>query len=307
MQIDNAGGVAAEEVVVSVGLPESADIAGVETSAGTSRVSPPGNGGTWIQWNLSRLEAKGRERLVLRLVPRQNRPFDLAVRWDCKAAASQATIEVQEPRLALRLEAPSEVTYGKKAVFKLKLSNSGNGAAENVLLTLLPLGSGDNRPVSHHIAALAAGEERVLEVELTARQTGILTIQVGVKADAGAHAEVAERVLVRRAGLQVAAEGPAVQYVGAAATYRIHLRNPGNASARNVRLAADLPPGGKYLAGSEGARLTAAGNQVQWTLAALEAGAERTFAVKCSLGLPGARGSRSVPWPTMSSPPPARP
>ena len=210
---------------------------------------------------------------MLRLVPRQNRPFDLAVRWDCKAAASQATIEVQEPRLALRLDGPSEVTYGKKEVFKLKLSNTGNGAAENVLLTLLPLGNGDNRPVSHRIAALAAGEERVLEVELTARQTGVLTIQVGVKADAGAHAEVAERVLVRRAGLQVAAEGPAVQYVGAAATYRIHLRNPGNARRRNVHLTADLPAGGKYLAGSEGARLTAAGNQVQWTLAALDAGA----------------------------------
>jgi hypothetical protein len=287
VQIENAGDVAAEEVAVAVGLPESADMAGVEASAGTSRVSPPGNGGTWIQWNLSRLEARARERLVLRLVPRQNRPFDLAVRWDCKAAASQATIEVQEPRLVLRLEGPSEVSYGKKEVFRLHLSNSGNGMAENVLLRLLPLGSGDNRPVSHSIAALAAGEERVLEVELTARQTGVLTIQVGVKADSGAHAEVAQRVLVRRAGLQVAAEGPAVQYVGAAAIYRIHLRNPGNAPARNLRLAADLPAGGKYLAGSEGAHLTT-GNQVQWTLAALEAGTERTYTVKCSLGLPGA-------------------
>ena len=107
-------------------------------------------------------------------------------------------------------------------------------------------------------------------------------------------------MLVRRAGLLVAAEGPAMQYVGAAATYRIHLRNPGNAPARNVRVTADLPAGGKYLAGSEGARLTAAGNQVQWTLAALDAGAQRDFAVKCSLGLPGGADRGPCARPTTS-------
>ena len=122
---------------------------------------------------------------MLRLVPRQSRSFALAVRSECKAVTAQATIEVQEAKLALRLQGPAEVLYGKKELFKLTSSNTGNGAAENVLLSLLPLGSGDNRPVSHRMASLAAGEERVLEVELTARETGTLTIQVGVTAEAG--------------------------------------------------------------------------------------------------------------------------
>jgi hypothetical protein len=319
--IQNSGEVAAEEVVVYVGLPESADISGADASAGTPRMLPRGNnggnsvgnsgasssigsignsgnsssvggggnGGTGlIQWNLGRLDAKMREKLVLRLVPRQSQPFDLAVRWDFKPVTSQATIEVQEPKLALHLDGPAEVAFGKKEVFKLKLSNTGNGAAENVLLTLLPLGNGDNHPVSQRIASLGAGEERSLDVELTARETGTLTIQVAVKADAGAHAELAERVLVRRAALQVGAEGPAMQYVNTSAAYRIWLRNSGNTAAKNVKVLAAMPAGAKSLASSDGGRHTADGNQVQWTLPALEPGVERSFLVKCSLGLPGA-------------------
>ena len=75
--------------------------------------------------------------------------------------------------------------------------------------------------MSHSVAVLAAGEQRVLEIELTARDAGNLTIQVEAKADGGAHVSLAEKLLVRRAGLQLAAAGPAVQYVGTPATYRL--------------------------------------------------------------------------------------
>jgi len=114
-----------------------------------------------------------------------------------------------------------------------------------------------------------------------------LTIQVETKADSGAHAELAEKVLVRRAALQNGVEGPAVQYMGAVATYRVHLSNPGNAPARNVKLAATLPGGAKYVSSTEGGRSTPNGNQVIWNLDNLEPGVERTFLVRCNLGLAG--------------------
>ena len=177
--------------------------------------------------------------------------------------------------------------YGKQELYKLKLSNSGNGAAENVMLTLAPLGTGENRPVSHRIASLAAGEQRVLEVELTARETGTLTIQADIKADGGAHAELAEKVLIRRAALQIDVEAPTMQYVGAGAIYRVRVRNPGNAPAKNVRLSAAVPPGGKYVSSSDGGRVADGGGQVQWTLESLDPGVERVFTLQCSLGLAG--------------------
>ena len=240
-----------------------------------------------LRWKLGHLDAKGRERMTLKIIPRQNKPFDLAVRWEYKPVASEAMIEVQEPKLALQLEGPREIFYGKKETYQLKLTNLGNGGAENVTIMLMPIGGGENVPATHKIGMLAAGEEKVLDVELTARQSGNLTIQADVRADGGVHAELAEKVLVRRAGLKIDVEGPKMQFVGAAVTYAIRVRNTGTAPARNVNLSIALPIGAKYLAGIEDARPDASGSKLQWTIESLNPEAQQVFALKCSLGAAG--------------------
>lgn len=284
--IVNSGEVAADDVEVLVSLPDWADVLGAEVSTGATR--PAADAASPFTWRLGRLEAKARQRLVLRIVPRQSRPFDLAVRWNYSPPASQAAIEVQEPKLVMRLEGPREILYGKKEVFALRLSNAGNGPAENLLITLWPIGSGENPPASHNLGTLAAGEEKTLEVELTARQAGNLLIRTEVRGEDGVRAELAETVVVRRAALALDVAGPQVQYVGAAATYLVCVRNPGTAAASRVNLAADIPAGAKYLGGIEGGSLAADGAKLQWTIDSLPPGAEQTFALKCALGLPGA-------------------
>lgn len=283
----NSGDVAAEEMVVFLSLPEWAEVVGADVSNGTAEeaVTHPTPG--TLQWKLGHLDAKGRERLTLKIIPRQSRAFDLAVRWEYKPVASQAAIEVQEPKLVLQLEGPREVVYGKKEAYRLKLSNVGNGDAENVSLMLMPIGGGENVPATHKIGVLAAGEERALDVELTARQAGNLTIQVDAKAEGGAHAELAEKVVVRRAGLKIDVEGPKVQYVGAAAAYTVRIRNPGNAPAQNVNMAFVLPAGAKYLSGVENAQLDPGGSKLQWTLESIGPDVEQSFVVKCRLGAAG--------------------
>ncbi len=212
VSILNSGDVAGEDMVVFVSMPEWAEVAGAETSKGDVAANSAGPSGT-LRWNLGHLDAKGRERLTLKIIPRQSRPFDLAVRWEYKPVASQAMIEVQEPRLHLQLEGPREVLYGKQETYRLRLSNVGNGAAENVAIMLMPIGGGENVPATHKLGVLAAGEEKVLDVQLTARQAGDLTVQVDARADGGVHAELAEKVLVRRAGLAIDVQGPKVQFV----------------------------------------------------------------------------------------------
>lgn len=287
VSIRNSGEVAADEVVVFVNLPAWADVLGAEVSTGATHVAVPGESAEAFQWRVGHLEASGRERLVLRIVPRESRPFDLAVRWDCKPVASQATIEVQEAKLVTSLEGPREVLYGEKEIFKLTVSNTGTGDAENVAITLMPIGTGDNQPVSHNLGVVQAGGQKTIEVELTARQVGDLMIKVDVRGDGGVHAELAEKVLVRRARLQVDVQGPKVQFVGAQASYLIRVGNPGTAPARNLNLSVNIPPGAKYLSGVDGGRLEANGTKVAWVLESLDAGAEKDFLIKCSLGLPG--------------------
>ena len=70
------------------------------------------------RWVLGRIEARSKEKLALKIIPKQSKPFELAVRWDFKPAPSQAMIEVQEPKLTMRLDGPREVLFGKREVLQ---------------------------------------------------------------------------------------------------------------------------------------------------------------------------------------------
>ena len=287
--LQNSGDVAAEEVTVTIGLPDWAEVAG--SSASTGEIHPvEADHHDPCRWVLGRIEARSKEKLALKIIPRLSKPFELAVRWDFKQVASQAMIEVQEPKLTMRLDGPREVLFGKREVYKLRLGNSGNGAAENVLLTLMPLNAGDTRPITHRLGTINASDERAIEIELTARQAGNLTIRVEANGDGGAHADLAERVLVHRGALQIEVEGPTVQYVGTPANYKIHVRNPGDAPAKNIKLTAKLPTGMKFVSGSNGAgaETAAEGGKVRWTVEQLPPGEQRVLDMKCTLALSGA-------------------
>ena len=126
------------ELVVFVSLPEWAEVAGARASTGAAQTAAgqSADGHHPVEGRLP--ERQERRAADVRLIPRQSRPFDLAVRWEYKPIASQAMIEVQEPKLLLQLEGPREVLYGKKELYRLKLANTGNGNAENVVVTLDP-------------------------------------------------------------------------------------------------------------------------------------------------------------------------
>ena len=281
VKIINSGDVAAEDLIVFVNLPEWAEVVGTEASAGSTQIGPSSQISAPFQWKVGRLEAKSLEKMSLRIVPRQSRPFDLAVRWESKPATSQTLIEVQEPKLEMQLDGPREVFYGKKETYRLKMINSGTGNAEGVTVKFVPVGAGDNVQATYELGLLPAGEDKVIEVELTARQSGKLEIQVEAKGDAGIHAELSEKVLVRRAGLEIGVEGPKLQFVGTTATYVVRLGNPGNAPAKNVNFTATLPAGLKYLGGIEGARIESSGNKLHWTAETVNPESVQTFAIKC--------------------------
>jgi len=285
--LQNSGDVAAEDVTVTIALPEWTEVAGTAASSGDVQTAQR-NSHEPCRWVLKRIEARSKEKLALKIVPKQSKPFELAVHWDFKQTPSQAMIEVQAPKLAMHLEGPREVLFGQREIYKLKLGNTGNGAAENVMLTLMPLNAGDTRPITHNLGTINAGDERSIEIELTARQSGRLTVRVEANGDGGAHVELAEHVLVRRAALQVDVEGPAVQFIGTPAHYKIHVRNSGDAPAKEVNLTAKLPTGVKFVSGGMGAKAeTTAGGNVRWVLDALQPGQQQDLEMTCTLALSG--------------------
>ena len=57
-------------------------------------------------------------------------------------------IEVQEPKLSMRLDGPREVLFGKRETLPIEARQQRKRPAENVMLTLMPLNAGDT-PADH--------------------------------------------------------------------------------------------------------------------------------------------------------------
>jgi len=285
--VRNSGQMGADEVIVTVGLPEWAEVVGAEASTGMTGTGAELQTSKQLTWKLARLEAKAQEKLVLRLIPRQSKPFDLAVRWDYRPVASEAMIEVQEPKLEMQLDGPREVLFGKREVYRLELANTGTGEAEAVESSRRPIGTGENVPATHRLGKLAAGEKKIIEVELTARQAGVLTIKVDARGDGGVAASLAETIAVLRAALDVTVDASRRQFVGHEARYQIRVVNTGTAPATNVRVGARLPLGTKYLSSTDDGKLASDRSEVAWTLDSLAPGAAKDIDLICTLERPG--------------------
>jgi len=228
------------------------------------------------------------------MIPRKNRPFDLAVQWTHAPVVSQTQVEVQEAKLLMNLSGPNEVFYGEREVFKLTLSNPGNGDAEHVVVRLMPTTPGDGQAVSHEIGLIRAGENKVVELELTARQVGTLRMKAEATADSGLQASVDEEIVVRRADLKVVVVGPELLYAGTTGTFQVQVTNPGTAMAKNVQISAMLPAGATYVSSTEGGSFSQDQARIAWSTTNLRPGGEWTCSFTCQLANPGANATQVV-------------
>jgi uncharacterized repeat protein (TIGR01451 family) len=280
-------GAAANNVVVTINVPQNADVSSAEATAGTARPASGGSRPDTLEWTIDRLEADSRETLSLKLVPRQSSPLDLAVNWTFTPETSQTMVEVREPKLAMNLSGPTDVLFGQTKIYKLSISNPGSGDTENVTVGLLPIGRSGQASGNHRLGTLKAGESKTIDIELTARQAGAITIKAHAFADGGLRAEAAEQVLVRRASLQVEVEAPRVKYAGTAGTFRVKVANTGDAAADNVHVSALLPPEAKYISATSGGRSEPQEGRVEWIVGSLEPGGQRVFELQTALHAAG--------------------
>lgn len=293
VKIRNSGA-AANNVIVTVNVPANTDVASANASTGTAEAPTAGERVEPLQWKISRLEAKSEETLNLKLVPRKSTPMDLTFNWTYTPEASQTLVEVQEPKLAMTISGPDEVLYGQSKIYKLTVSNPGNGDTENVMVGLMPIGRSSEGAGNHRLGTLKAGENKSIDIELAARQAGAITIKAQAFADGGLRTEAAQQVLVRRANLTVEVEAPKVKYAGTTATYRAKLVNAGNAPAENVQFSAMLPPEAKFISASNNGRLEAQQGKVNWNIGSLQPGVERVLEMQCALSAAGENRTQFV-------------
>ncbi|HEY6565697.1 MAG TPA: hypothetical protein VIY86_14510, partial [Pirellulaceae bacterium] len=283
----NHGEIDADNVIVTVKLPPWAEVITSGASSGAPQVETVQGQMFSVEWRIAKLAAKGSEFLTITVIPRDSRPFDLAVGWALAPGTGMAQIEVQEPKLEMTVSGPDEVLYGATETYTISLTNPGTGDAENVVLNLLPVAAHQHMAGSRNIGTIRAGERKSIEIELTAHQAGRVQIKAMAYADGGLRTETVQEVSVRRANLEVALLGPPRNFAATAAVYRIRIENTGDSTADDTTVIAALPRGASFLQCTDGGKLDGQKANVQWQIGSLRPGAVRLLEMQVELNLAG--------------------
>lgn len=281
IQVHNDGDVAANDVFIRAGLPASAKVVAEGSSAEAAHASDAPNEQRFV-WTIAHLAARGTENLTLRVTPTNNEFISLFVDWTIRPVSAVAQIEVQQPQLEMSVFGPKDIAYGEAAKYTIRLSNPGNGDADNVTVEF---SYGQEKLEPKSIGSLAAGQQQEISLELTARQSGALPVTAIATAAGGLRAEASQEVLVRRAALEAEVTGDASIFAGSPANYRVVVRNAGNAPANQVIANVSLPVGAQLTHGSDEAQTTQ--NGLLWNVGILPPNGERAIEFQLTLSVPG--------------------
>ena len=285
--LENTSQTTAANLSATVKVPEWAELVDVICSSGLVEQVRNADNSDSLQWTLPKLAAHSSQTMQLQLVPRSGRAFQLGVQWKQQPTKAETTVQVQEPKLALKLNGPEEVFYGEARRYQLILENPGNAPAENVAISLIPPGSDSESASTHVLGTLHPQEVKEMELELTAREAGEMVLHAFATAKNDLRADVVKRVKCQKPELQVDWRGPDEKYAGTETAYYIRVQNPGSAPTTDVEVKIQLPKGINFLSASDSFSFDARSGLVVWKLDQLKPKEEQFMQVRCELDLPG--------------------
>jgi uncharacterized repeat protein (TIGR01451 family) len=259
LAVRNVCSIPVHQVLVRVRIP-----AGLTVTATEPRALTEDN---ILIWQVGTLQPRQDGAMTMKLVA-QARGDLMPQAWVTFTGSAVMRIQVREPRLALKVQAPEKVQAGDVA-FTLTVSNAGDGSAEQVKVQArLPEGlepARGNR-TDFDLGNLAAGESRNVTLLCATRGGGPQRVEAVAEADGGLTARDSATVNVSTPRLDLQLTGPGLRYVGRKALFTLKVSNPGDAPAANVTVSDVVPEGYKVLAASHGGRHDPATRTVSWFL-----------------------------------------
>jgi len=192
------------------------------------------------------------------------------------------TAAVVQPELKITKEGPSEVMICDTITYTVVVSNTGSGAAQNVMINdPLPSGlktmSGEDN-VEYNVGTLHAGDSREVTINVKADRTGTFDNSASAVAEGGLSADSnSTATVVTQPVLTVTKTCPAKRYIGRNITYDIVVTNQGNGPAVNTSLDDCIPTNTSMVSASDGGTVT--GKGVLWNLGTLQPQESREVSV----------------------------
>ena len=259
--VRNTGTTVANDVEIHDLLPQGTQLTGTNPKAAQGR-----NGE--LVWTLGPMRPGDEATVQVEVLPTTEGEIGSIATVHFAAAASARTV-CTKPEIAIEVSAPRNVMVGDDVPLKIKVFNSGTGAATGVYLTeIVPPGMehAAGGELEYEIGDLQPNETRELDLSLRAVKPGPCTNVIHGKGDGRVAAETKTQFDVVAASLAVDIEGPKRRFLDRQATYTVSLTNPGTAAAREIELATYLPRGMQFIDADNHGEYDSETHCVRWLL-----------------------------------------
>lgn len=276
--VKNEGTQPLNGLAMRVAVPQHVILGKTTVSGGATQIDNDQDGNA-VVWELDLVPAGGSKSIQLMMQTSLPEHFALGVEWTVLPLSTELQIQIQQPQLALALEGPSEVEFGKPQTYRIRVRNPGNSDAKAVLVSLSAEPYGNNQS---DIGDVAAGSERIVEVELTFEKSGSLPIKATATSSASQlKAESSIAVQVRQSELVATWFGPTEFYQGSVADFELELTNTGSIPAVETSCKVKLPSGTEVVSLPPGA--VRSGEFVKWEIKKIDMHEKMSFPFRLSL------------------------
>src|SRR5262245_19189709 len=219
----NTSSIPLYEVVVQVRVPTGGQVEWTEPKAtGTEGV---------VLWDLGTLPPREEKPIKMRFLPPGKGDFTCQA-WVTFTGSSSLKVQVREPRLSVKVQAPDKLSVGDAANVVLAVSNPGDHPADGVKLAVClgeGLESAKGDKVTFDLSTLAAGETRQVTIPCVARAAGAQKCEAAAEGADGLKAADAGTITVNQPRLDLEISGPRVRYLDRKAVFAFKVTNPGDA------------------------------------------------------------------------------
>lgn len=251
IQVRNVSPLVSNGTNVEIAIPKSFTVKKALTSRGAAVIlrDPDANIQRCV-WNLETLPASAQESLVLKVVPTETVSADLRVSWSNRHAEDRQIMVAELPKLQMELIPETMIREGEENRVKIRVANTGNCIARNIVLQMETEGCADLGYAIEGIPSLLPGSEEIVEAVFTPTTRGKVKLCVSAQIQNQTHAEVEKFFDVHFIDMNVQIEEPESSFAGMQSKIPVQIRNLGNTQATDLKMSVEIPENARF-AGTE--------------------------------------------------------
>lgn len=281
LQVHNSDRLKLSGLILRMETPAGVQMVAKGSGAAAAEIEKENDGSSLLTWNVSEVNGGGTITLPLELTSSVARNFAVAIEWTVLPQSGIDQIAVKQADLQVALEGPVEVEKSGSNAYQLRVSNPGSAPAKSVKV-VVSTGSPSGNAVD--VGDLNPGQTEVIELDLTFEKAG--RVQIGAVASSGSLSRsTAIEVNVRQSIIEASLTLPETVLHGMPVTGHVVVGNSGDAPARNLQAALQLPPGTESLQLPAG--MTRDGDKLLCNIDLIPAGQEINLPVELRLAAPG--------------------